>query len=28
MDDEFEGMLSYDLPEFWTERISTSMKDA
>jgi hypothetical protein len=26
-DDDFEGMLLYDLPGFWTESISTSFRD-
>jgi hypothetical protein len=26
-DDDFEGMLRYDLPNFWTESISTSFRD-
>jgi hypothetical protein len=26
-DDEFQGMLRYDLPEFWTEKISTSFRN-
>jgi hypothetical protein len=26
-DDDFEGMISYDLPGFWTESISTSFRD-
>ncbi|MFH1641513.1 MAG: ATP-binding protein [Nanoarchaeota archaeon] len=27
MDDEFEGLLKYSLPSFWTEKISKSFKD-
>lgn len=26
-DDDFEGMLAYDLPGFWTDEISTSFRD-
>jgi archaellum biogenesis ATPase FlaH len=27
-DDDFQGMLRYPLPEFWSEKISTSFKNA
>ena len=28
MDDEFEGMLNYSLPDFWNEDISKSFRNA